>query len=66
MYKNGFKALEDEIRTAIQAKCIVNQYKELLLKQPEESIKNYNNFLYLQKKRKVDKKKREISKDFKV
>ena len=26
-----------------------NQYKELLLKQPEESIKNYNNFLYLQK-----------------
>lgn len=43
-----------------------NQYKELLLKQPEESIKNYNNFLYLQKKRKVDKKKREISKDFKV
>lgn len=66
MYKNGFKALEDEIRTAIQAKGIVNQYKELLLKQPEESIKNYNNFLYLQKKRKVDKKKREISKDFKV
>ena len=43
-----------------------NQYKELLLKQPEESIKNYNNFLYLQKKRKVDKKKREISKDFQV
>lgn len=43
-----------------------NQYKELLLKQPEESIKNYNNFLYLQKKRMVDKKKREISKDFKV
>lgn len=43
-----------------------NQYKELLLKQPDESIKNYNNFLYLQKKRKVDKKKREISKDFKV
>ena len=43
-----------------------NQYKELFLKQPEESIKNYNNFLYLQKKRKVDKKKREISKDFKV
>lgn len=42
-----------------------NQYKELLLKQPEESIKNYNNFLYLQKKRKVDKKKREIQKDFK-
>lgn len=42
-----------------------NQYKELFLKQPEESIKNYNNFLYLQKKRKVDKKKREISKDFK-
>ena len=41
-----------------------NQYKELFLKQPEESIKNYNNFLYLQKKRKVDKKKREISKDF--
>ena len=41
-----------------------NQYKELLFKQPEESIKNYNNFLYLQKKRKVDKKKREISKDF--
>lgn len=43
-----------------------NQYKELFLKQPEESIKNYNNFLYLQKKRKVDKKKREISKDFQV
>lgn len=41
-----------------------NQYKELFLKQPEESIKNYNNFLYLQKKRKVDKKKREIDKDF--
>lgn len=41
-----------------------NQYKELFLKQPEESIKNYNNFLFLQKKRKVDKKKREISKDF--
>ena len=41
-----------------------NQYKDLFLKQPEESIKNYNNFLYLQKKRKVDKKKREISKDF--
>ena len=41
-----------------------NQYKELFLKQPEESIKNYNNFLYLQKKRMVDKKKREISKDF--
>lgn len=43
-----------------------NQYKELFLKQPEESIKNYNNFLYFQKKRKVDNKKREISKDFKV
>ena len=41
-----------------------NQFNELFLKQPEESIKNYNNFLYLQKKRKVDKKKREISKDF--
>ena len=41
-----------------------NQYNELLLKQPEESIKNYNNFLYLQKKRKVNNKKREISKDF--
>ena len=41
-----------------------NQYKELFLKQPEESIKNYNNFLFLQKKRKVDKKKREIDKDF--
>ena len=45
-------------------KNLNNQYKKLFLKQPEESIKNYNNFLYLQKKRKVDKKKREIGKDF--
>ena len=42
-----------------------NQFKELFLKQPEESIKCYNNFLYLQKQRIVNKKIRAIQKDFK-
>lgn len=77
MYKNGFKALEDEIRAAIKAKGIennivlhINSYRYYISICPDQKsdnykfIKNYNNFLFLQKKRKVDKKKREISKDF--
>lgn len=61
-FKNNRKLI---VKFAINKwKNLNNQYNELLLKQPEESIKNYNNFLYLQKKRKVNNKKREISKDF--